>query len=135
MSFLSSLFKPLVYLSPIVFVAWFTPTGRYYLRVGVFIGWLFAVGSSSGIIAIVMATVGRKYDVNSIVAFSFYWIASRTLNITVELEGEEYLETRPAVMIGNHQSMLDIIWLGRCVVYIGSCRGVSIENSIGGDDD
>jgi len=113
MSFLSCLFKPLVYLSPIVCAAWFTQTGRYYLRIGIYIGSLFAVGSTSGITALVMTIAGRKYDVNSVVAFTFYWLASRTLNIPVELGGEEYLETRPAVMIGNHQSMLDIIWLGR----------------------
>ena len=63
----------------------------------------------------VMTIVGRKYDVNSVVAATFYWLASRALNITVELEGAEHLETRPAVMIGNHQSMLDILWLGRWV--------------------
>jgi len=103
----------LVYLSPIIFAVWLTPISRYYLRIGVYIGSLFAVGSSCGIIAIVMAIAGRKYDVNKVVASSFYWIASRALNITVEVEGEEYLETRPGVMIGNHQSMLDIIWLGR----------------------
>jgi lysophosphatidate acyltransferase len=115
MSFWSYLIKPLAYLSPIIIVAWFTPMGRYYLRIGVFIGSLFTVGSSSGLTAIAMASAGKKYDVNSVVAFSFYWVASRTLNIKVELEGEEHLETRPGVMIGNHQSMLDILWLGRCV--------------------
>jgi lysophosphatidate acyltransferase len=114
MSFLAFLIKPLVYLSlPIICAAWFTPTGRYYLRVGIFIASLSAVGTANGFIALVMAIAGRKYDVNSVVGSSFYYIASRTLGITIEVEGEEYLETKPAVMIGNHQSMLDIIWLGR----------------------
>ena len=115
MSFLFCLFKPLVYLSPIIAVAWFTPTGRYYLRLGIYLNTLCVVGMSSGIIASVMAIAGRKYDVNSVVAYTFYWIVSRALNITVEVEGEEHLETRPAVLIGNHQSVLDILWLGRCV--------------------
>lgn len=71
------------------------------------------VGTASIFIATVMAIAGKKYDVNSVVASTFYYIASRALNITIEVEGEEHLETRPAVMVGNHQSMLDIIWLGR----------------------
>jgi lysophosphatidate acyltransferase len=115
MSVLSCLFRPLAYLSPVIFAAWFTPIGRYYIRVGIFVGLLFTVGSSSGITAVVMAIAGRQYDVNWAVARYFYWVASRTLNITVELEGEEYLEAPPAVLIGNHQSMIDILWLGRCV--------------------
>lgn len=114
MLFLACLLKPLVYLSlPIIFAAWFTPTSRYYLRVAIYVTCLSVVGTASIFIALVMAIAGRKYDVNAVVAFTFYYIASRALNITIEVEGEEYLETRPAVMIGNHQSMLDIIWLGR----------------------
>jgi len=113
MSFLLCLFKPLAYLSPVIFAAWFTTTGRYYLRVGIYVATMSAVGLSSGITAFVMTVAGMKYDVNHVVASTFYWIASRTLNITVEMEGEENLETRPALMIGNHQSMVDILWLGR----------------------
>lgn len=114
-SFLSFLVKPLAYLTPIIFAAWFTSTGRYYLRIGMYIGCLSAVGTASGFIAAAMSAMGKMYDVNHVVAFSFYYVASRVLDITIELEGEEHLQTRPAVMVGNHQSMLDIIWLGRYV--------------------
>lgn len=115
MSFLLCLFKPLAYLSPVIVAAWFTPMGRYYLRIGIYVASMSAVGLTSGITAFVMTVAGMKYDVNHVVASTFYWVASRTLNITIEVEGEENLETRPAVMIGNHQSMVDILWLGRCV--------------------
>ena len=118
MSFLGALLKPLVYLSvPIIIAAWFTPLGYYYVRLGVYIALLSSVGSASTFIGLAMTLVGRKYDVNNVVAYTFYWITSRMLNITVELEGEEHLQTRPAVMIGNHQSMLDILWLGRYVYF------------------
>ncbi|KAI6130281.1 hypothetical protein EDD16DRAFT_1689656 [Pisolithus croceorrhizus] len=50
---------------------------------------------------------------NFVVARTFYAIASYALDITVEVEGEEHLQTRPAVMVSNHQSMLDILCLGR----------------------
>jgi lysophosphatidate acyltransferase len=115
MSFLSCLFKPLAYVSPIIFAAWFTPMGHYYLRIGIYVGCVAIGGSSGAFTAIPLAIAGRKYDLNYMVARTFYWLATRALNITVELEGEEYLETRPAVMVGNHQSMVDIMWLGRCV--------------------
>ncbi|KIM76414.1 hypothetical protein PILCRDRAFT_797663 [Piloderma croceum F 1598] len=113
MSFLSCLFKSLAYLSPVILAAWFTPMGRYYLRIGIYITLMSAVGLTSGITAFVMTVAGMKYDVNHVVASTFYWVTSRTLNITIEMEGEENLQTRPAVMIGNHQSMVDILWLGR----------------------
>lgn len=118
MSFLGVLLKPLAYLSvPIIIAAWFTPVGYYYIRLGIYIALLSGVGTASSFIALAMTPAGRKYDVNSVVANTFYWIASRTLNITVEVEGEEHLQTRPGVMIANHQSILDILWLGRYVVH------------------
>jgi lysophosphatidate acyltransferase len=115
MSFLSCIFKPLAYLSPIICAAWLTPLGRYYLRIGTFIFFLSTVGSTGIIAAAVLFIVGRKYDVNYVIGHCFYWVASRALNLKVEVEGEENLETRPAVIVGNHQSMVDILWLGRCV--------------------
>ncbi|KAI0719041.1 hypothetical protein C8Q72DRAFT_130970 [Fomitopsis betulina] len=59
--------------------------------------------------------VGRKLDMFFVVARTFYMIASRALDIQLMVNGGEHLETRPAVLIRNHQSMLDILHLGRCV--------------------
>lgn len=126
MGFLGALLKPLAYLSvPIIFAAWATPMGHYYVRLGIYIASLSAVGIASSFIALAMTLAGRKYDVNSVVAYTFYWVASRTLNITIEVEGEEHLQTRPAVMIGNHQSMLDILWLGRYVDFFSVNANIS----------
>lgn len=130
LSFFAGLIKPLTYISPIIFAAYFTSsTGRYYVRLGMYIGCLSVVGTASSFIALGMSLVGKMYDVNHIVASSFYYVASRVLDITIEVEGEEHLQTRPAVMIGNHQSMLDIIWLGRCVTiyyFVPLGRGVQL---------
>lgn len=68
------------------------------------------------LVAVGMNLVGQTFNVNYVVARSFYNLAGRVLGIKVLLEGEEHLETRPAILVGNHQSMLDILWLGRCVV-------------------
>ncbi|CAL1700200.1 unnamed protein product [Somion occarium] len=52
-----------------------------------------------------------QYGVQS--AQSFYNLASPVVDIRIEMEGEEHLENRPAVIVANHQSMLDILMLGR----------------------
>ncbi|KAJ5473513.1 20S cyclosome subunit (BimA/Nuc2/Cdc27) [Penicillium sp. IBT 31633x] len=45
----------------------------------------------------------------------FKWVMRFTTGVTFEIvEGEEYLSTRPAVFIGNHQTELDVLMLG-CV--------------------
>jgi len=56
--------------------------------------------------------MGRRYDVNYVVARTFYAIFSRLAGLRIVVEGEEHLQTRPCVFIGNHQSMVDILCLG-----------------------
>jgi len=117
MSFLVSVFKPLVYLSlPIIAVraiAAKSPTGRYYVRVGLFLGTVTVVAACSAVLAAGMSIIGLRFNVNFIVARSFYYLGGKVLDIHVEVEGEEHLETRPAIMMANHQSMLDVLILGK----------------------
>ncbi|KAG1752513.1 uncharacterized protein EDB91DRAFT_1103005 [Suillus paluster] len=99
MSFLTLFFKPLAYISvPVILlrtVASTSPVGRYYAQLTIYLGTL-AVFSTWGLcVAVGMTLIGRRHDVNYVV------------------EGEEHLQTCPMVMVGNHQSMLDILWLGR----------------------
>ena len=70
------------------------------------------------VVALGLNVVGQAYNVNWVVSQSFYALASRVLDLKLVVEGEEYLDTRPAVLVGNHQSMLDIIYLARCVLTI-----------------
>jgi len=60
-----------------------------------------------------MSLVGRRYDVNFVVARMFYIVASRLLGVEVEVEGEEHMDEKPAVLMANHQSELDILIIGR----------------------
>ena len=117
MSFLVSIFKPLAYISlPIILIrsiAASSPVGRYYTRIAVYVGTLVTVGSCSIVIAAGMSLIGRSTDVNKVVACVFYFLAGRALDIKVEVEGEEYLDTHPAVLMANHQSMLDVLVIGR----------------------
>ncbi|KAL4785525.1 hypothetical protein BJX76DRAFT_324464 [Aspergillus varians] len=44
---------------------------------------------------------------------SFKWVMRFTTGVRFDIiEGEEYLTTRPAVILGNHQSELDVLMLG-----------------------
>jgi lysophosphatidate acyltransferase len=64
-------------------------------------------------IAATMTVAGYRYDVNWVIARMFYTFAGAVMDIHVEVEGEEHLGTKPAVLLSNHQSMLDILFIGR----------------------
>lgn len=117
MSFIVSIFKPLAYISlPIILIrsiAVSSPVGRYYTRMAVYVGTLVTVGSCSLVIAAGMSLIGRSTDVNSVVAWIFYALAGRALDVKIDVEGEEHLNTRPAVLMANHQSILDVLVIGR----------------------
>ncbi|KAH9899552.1 1-acylglycerol-3-phosphate O [Cubamyces lactineus] len=117
MSVLAAIVKPLAYISLPVFalhtLANANPLARYYVRIGIYLS-VLGVSSIWGVIcSIGMGLIGRRFDVFYVVARSFYHLASRAVGIRLIVEGEEYLETRPSVLVGNHQSMLDILYLGR----------------------
>jgi len=72
-----------------------------------------AIATMGIVVAAAMSLVGRRYDVNWVIARSFYTLAGNVLDIRVEVEGEEHLLTKPAILLSNHQSMLDILFVGR----------------------
>ncbi|KAI9000725.1 1-acylglycerol-3-phosphate O [Trametes punicea] len=117
MSVLASIVKALAYLSIPVFalhtLSNANPVARYYIRIGLYLSTLGVCSVWGVICSIGMGLAGRRFDVFYVVARSFYHLASRALDIRLTVEGEEYLETRPSVLVGNHQSMLDILYLGR----------------------
>ncbi|EMD40536.1 hypothetical protein CERSUDRAFT_130477 [Gelatoporia subvermispora B] len=117
MSFLAWIVKPIAYISLPVFalhtLAKASPAARYYVRIGLFLGTLGLCSAWGVVCAVGLGLVGRRFDVFYVVARSFYYLCSRAVDIRIDLEGAEHLETRPAVLVGNHQSMLDILYLGR----------------------
>ena len=117
MSFLVSLIRPLAYVSlPVILVrqvAVSSTIGRYYARVIFYVGTLFTVACGSVFIAAGLTLVGRSTDTNYFVARIFYTIISRGLDLHIEIEGEEHLQTTPTVLMVNHQSMLDILVIGK----------------------
>jgi len=118
MAFLLVFLKPLAYVSlPIILLrslAEVSPTTRYYLRSAAYAGTMATVASCSILIAAVYGALGKRSDAQNAVAQFFYATASRLLNVQVDIvDGAELLDTRPAMLMGNHQSMLDILILGR----------------------
>lgn len=118
MSLLSLALKPIAYLSlPIMLcheLSSKSTRARYYIRLVLYLSTLGVCSVWGVIVSIAMSLVGRRFDINYVVARSFYLLASRLLGIRFQVEGEEHLDTsRPAILVGNHQTMLDILYLGR----------------------
>jgi lysophosphatidate acyltransferase len=110
--------KSLAYLGPPAYIlhrlSQTSPRIRYYIRNILYIcsvGFCSTLGFCS---AIPLFLLGRRFDVNYIVARTFYATFGRLSGLQVVVEGEEHLQTRPCVLVGNHQSMLDLLYLGRC---------------------
>jgi len=113
----TALFKPLAYASvPYLILKYATdsnPTARYYFRVVVYYSALGFCSVWGMIVAAGMSLAGHRFDINWVVARSFYTLAGKLLDIKFVVEGEEHLDTKPAILVGNHQSGLDILFLGR----------------------
>lgn len=120
MSLVSFFLKPVAYLSLPIFVLHSlskqSPMIRYYVRVALYLSTLGLASAWGVIVSIGMTLIGRRFDINYIVARSFHFLAGNAMGIKFQLEGEEHLDSvRPAILVGNHQSMLDILYLGRSV--------------------
>jgi len=88
--------------------------GRYYVRLTLYLSTLGLCSVYGALISIGMTLVGKRFEINWVVARTFHQLAGRVLGIHFEVEGGHWLETtRPAILLGNHQSMLDILYLGR----------------------
>ncbi|KXN86117.1 putative 1-acyl-sn-glycerol-3-phosphate acyltransferase [Leucoagaricus sp. SymC.cos] len=117
MGLFSSIFRPLAYLSlPVILlgsVSAASPKGHYYTRMFVYLGTLASVATASIVTATTMAALGHPHDVNFYVARMFHALIWRFMNIRVELEGEEHLQNRPAIIMCNHQSIVDMVVVGK----------------------
>lgn len=120
MSLLSLILKPLAYLGLPAYIlhrlSRTSPLIRYHIHNILFVCSLSFCSTLGFSVALPLSLVGRRYDVNYVVARTFYAIFGRLVGLKIIVEGEEYLQTRPCVFVGNHQTMLDVLCLGRCVL-------------------
>ncbi|KAJ1916227.1 1-acylglycerol-3-phosphate O-acyltransferase [Mycoemilia scoparia] len=58
---------------------------------------------------------GRRADTNWVVARTFAFLTQTFVGVEVIVEQDDYVKNlnKPAVLVGNHQSTLDLCWLGR----------------------
>lgn len=87
---------------------------RYYLNSFLYMLSLSVCSSLGVVYAICLSLIpGKRFNTNYLVARSFYAMAGTLIGYKISLEGAEHLQNRPSIMLGNHQSMLDILYLGR----------------------
>ncbi|QRV72360.1 acyltransferase [Ceratobasidium sp. AG-Ba] len=126
MSFLMSyVLKPLAYLSlPALVLRYLSersPVVRYYVRLSTYLSTLGVLSIWGVLVSLGMTAAGQRFDINWVVARSFYITAGRIMGIDFKVEGEEHMNVPSAIFIGNHQSMLDILYLGRRVFWPAVC--------------
>src|SRR5579863_10072206 len=118
MSFIALILKPVAYLGlPAYFLhrlSQTSPLARYYVRTALYILSLSFCSTVGFCTALPLSLLGRRHDVNYVVARTFYAIFSRLSDIHIVVDDEENLQMGPCVFVGNHQSMLDVHFLGRC---------------------
>ncbi|EFP91768.2 1-acylglycerol-3-phosphate O-acyltransferase [Puccinia graminis f. sp. tritici] len=114
-------------LGPLLLSSPFSVRSRYYLRMVVYVIGL-AIGSFTGVLAGLVVPIVRpswRKNIQWLVARTFYNLVGPIIGWEFIVEGEEYLEPcyrgQSHVLVGNHQSMIDILYLGRifpktCVV-------------------
>lgn len=86
----------------------------YYPKT-VLAGLIFTTCAAYGVVAsVVLTLVGRRRMAQYATARAFHFLMSRLLGLRVRIVHPERLETpRPAILVGNHQLLLDILVLGR----------------------
>lgn len=89
------------------------PRAAFFARCLASYGSLLLCATYGVIASVVLRLVGYGRVSQWATARSFKWIMRYTTGVEFNIvEGIEYLSTRPAVFIGNHQSELDVLMLG-----------------------
>lgn len=88
---------------------------RFYLNSLIYITGLSICSAWGVVVSIIMTFIpGQRLNINRVVARSFYHLTSPFLGIKMRVEGQEHFDqARPAVLVGNHQTAMDILYLGR----------------------
>ncbi|ORY00340.1 1-acyl-sn-glycerol-3-phosphate-acyltransferase [Basidiobolus meristosporus CBS 931.73] len=94
---------------------------NFYVKAAIALVWVFVLSLYGCFAAFFCAAVGRRAMTNWLVARGFAYCAAPCVGITFEVEGEEYLNKGPAIVICNHQASMDVLIMGRifpkdCVV-------------------
>lgn len=96
-------------------------TIQFGVRAFISIIFLLIFSAYGSLIAIIFSIIGKRGLINFVTARTYGYFASTAVGISFKVQGEEYLNTRPAIFICNHQAAVDLLVLGRifpkhCVV-------------------
>ncbi|KAN0064204.1 1-acylglycerol-3-phosphate O-acyltransferase [Thecaphora frezii] len=87
---------------------------RFYLNALLYVGSLGVCSVWGVVVSVILSLVPRqRLNINKVVARSFYLLAGGLTGIQFDVEGEQHFATSPAVLVGNHQTSIDILYLGR----------------------
>lgn len=86
---------------------------KFYVKSTVF-GTLIIFCALYGVVAsLVLRLIGKEEYAQYTVARVFYFTFSKVLGVTITIKNEHFLHQKPAVVVSNHQSALDILILGK----------------------
>lgn len=86
---------------------------KFYAKSFVF-GSLIIVCALYGVVAgLLLKLIGKEEYAQYTVARAFYYSFSSLLGVKVTIKNSQYLNTKPSVVVSNHQSALDILILGK----------------------
>lgn len=89
------------------------PTASFYARILASYGCLILCAIYGVLASLALRLVGKHRISQWTVARAFHYTMAWTTGVHFEIvSGREYLDTRPCVLIGNHQSELDVLLLG-----------------------
>lgn len=86
---------------------------KYYAKTTLAITVLSGCAIYGVLCSIVLSLIGKRHLAQWSTARVFYYTFSTLLGIRIRLINGENLEKLPAIIVGNHQSTLDILILGR----------------------
>ncbi|SJX66647.1 related to SLC1-1-acyl-sn-gylcerol-3-phosphate acyltransferase [Sporisorium reilianum f. sp. reilianum] len=88
---------------------------RFYLNSIIYLAGLGICSVWGIIVSLVMSLIpGQRLNINRVVARSFWRLTAPLVGVKFVVEGEEHFEhAKPAVVVGNHQTAMDILYLGR----------------------
>lgn len=95
---------------PTIMLSRFFSPLRYYLRLTTFLVGLACNAMFGALMALPMSLVGKGKDNQWLVARSFVNTVAPLVGVKFRVEGRENLDkAKPAVLVGNHQTMVDIL--------------------------
>ena len=83
---------------------------RYYFRLTAFLLGLGTASVWGVLVSLAMSVIpGQSKNINWVVARSFHGLVAPWVGFNFTVKGEQHLDTTPAIVIGNHQTMIDIL--------------------------